>query len=316
MTNGHVLRPFRPTPSSVGKPWGGTRLQRGAAGIPIGELWLAGPDSRLPETWTQLDSTLDELAERFGTRLVGRAGNSRYGARFPLLIKLIDAESWLSLQVHPDDRQARSLGGPGAVGKHEAWYVIAARPGATLIIGPHPAADTEGLGRAVGAGLVERDLLEAIPADEGMVVDIAPGTMHSIGPGVLLYEVQQPSDLTYRISDWGRAATPDRPLHIAEVQACIDLSARGVVSRPSQSDDAMTLTTEAFQLMVIGRDATLEPSGYSPHVITVVRGSAIVEGDDWVEMLEPWSTLVIPAEVTEYRLRPAAGSRVCVASLP
>lgn len=202
---------------------------------------------------TQLDSTLDELAERFGPRLVGRAGNSRYGARFPLLIKLIDAESWLSLQVHPDDRQARSLSGPGAVGKHEAWYVIAARTGATLIIGPHPAADTERLGKAVRAGFVERELLEANPADEGMVVDIVPGTMHSIGPGVLLYEVQQPTDLTYRISDWGRAATPDRPLHVDEVQACIDLSAGGVVSRPAQSDDAMTLTTEAFQLRVMGR---------------------------------------------------------------
>lgn len=316
MTDGVVLRPFRPSPSALGKPWGGTRLAGGAPGIPIGELWLAGPDSRLFGPSSQLDGTLDELAERYGPRLVGRAGSSRYGTRFPLLIKLIDAESWLSLQVHPDDRQARSLRGPGAVGKHEAWYVIAARPEATLIIGPHPAADRERLGKAVRAGLVERDLLEAIPADEGMVVDIAPGTMHSIGPGVLLYEIQQPSDLTYRISDWGRAATPDRPLHVDEVQACIDLSAGGLVSRPAQSDDTMTLTTEAFQLMVIGRDANLEPSGHSPHVVTVVRGSALVEGDDWVEMLEPWSTLVIPAEVTEYRLRPAAGSRVCVASLP
>ena len=316
MTDGVVLRPFRPTPSALGKPWGGTRLPGGAPGIPIGELWLAGPDLRSSGPSPQLDSTLDELAERFGPRLVGRAGNSRYGARFPLLIKLIDADSWLSLQVHPDDRQARSLSGPGAVGKHEAWYVIAARPGATLIIGPHPAADTERLGQAVRAGHVERDVLEAIPAEEGMVVDIPPGTMHSIGPGVLLYEVQQPSDLTYRISDWGRAATPDRRLHVDEVQACIDLSTGGVVSRPAQPDDMMTLTTEAFQLMVMGLYATFEPSGHSPHVVTVVRGSALVEGDDWVEMLEPWSTLVIPAEVSEYRLRPAAGSRVCVASLP
>ena len=316
MTDGVLLRPFRPAPSARGKPWGGTRLEGGSPGSPIGELWLAGPDSRLSGPSSLLDSTLDELATRFGARLVGQAGFKRYGARFPLLIKLIDAESWLSLQVHPDDHQARRLGGTDAVGKHEAWYVIAARPEATLIIGPHPAADTEGLRKAVRAGLVERDLLEAIPAEEGMVVDIAPGTMHSIGPGVLLYEVQQPSDLTYRISDWGRAATPDRPLHVDEVQACIDLSAGGVVLRPAHSGGAMTLATEAFQLMVMGRDATLEPSGHSPHVVTVVRGSAIVESDDWVEMLEPWSALVIPAEVPEYRLRPAAGSRVCVASLP
>ena len=316
MNDGVVLRPFRPAPSARGKPWGGTRLEGGAPGIPIGELWLAGPDSRLSEPSTQPHITLDELAERFGARLVGRAGSNRYGARFPLLIKLIDAESWLSLQVHPDDRQARSLSGPGAVGKHEAWYVIAARPGATLIIGPHPAADTERLGRAVRAGLVERGLLDTIPAEEGIMVDIAPGTMHSIGPGVLLYEVQQPSDLTYRISDWGRAATPDRPLHISEVQACIDLSARGVVTRLEQSDDAVTLTAEAFQLMVIGRDATLEPSGHSAHVVTVVGGSAIVEGEGWVEKLVPWETLVVPAEVEKYRLRPTGEGRVCVASLP
>jgi mannose-6-phosphate isomerase len=316
MADATLLRPLRLAASALGKPWGGTRLPGGAPGIPIGELWLAGPSSRLSRPSTRLDGTLDELALRFGPSLVGQAGMSKYGPRFPLLVKLIDAAGWLSLQVHPDDRQARSLSGAAAVGKHEAWYVIAAGRDGTLIVGPHPAADKERLAQAVRAGLVERDLLEAVPADEDMIIDIAPGTMHSIGPGVLLYEVQQPSDLTYRISDWGRTATPDRPLHFDEVRACLDLSARGVVSRRAQRNEAMTLTTEAFQLVVMGRDATLEPHGHSPHVLTVVRGSALVEGDDWVETLEPWSTLVIPAEVPRYQLRPAARSRVCVASLP
>ncbi len=116
MTDGVVLRPFRSAPSARGKPWGGTRIEGGSPGSPIGELWLAGPESWLSGPSSQIDITLDELATRFGARLVGRAGISRYGARFPLLIKLIDAGSWLSLQVHPDDRTARSLGGPRAVG--------------------------------------------------------------------------------------------------------------------------------------------------------------------------------------------------------
>ena len=151
--------------------------------------------------------------------------------RFPLLVKLLDPAGWLSVQVHPDDALAHRLGGPDAVGKAEAWYVIEADPDAELLVGVRPSVREADLREAMRRGAATTDLLARQAVAAGDAVMIPPGTLHAVGPGVLLYEVQQPSDLTYRVDDWGRPATPDRPLHTAEALAAVAPDSRPAVRR-------------------------------------------------------------------------------------
>jgi mannose-6-phosphate isomerase len=207
------VEPRALTPARVGRPWGGGRFGR-VGEEPVGELWVSGDDATLPDGTT--------LAE---------AG---IASSVPL-VKILDVAAQLSVQVHPDDPIACELHGPLAIGKHEAWVVLEASPDASL-----------------GVGLVDPDLVDdlfsgdralvaaelaVLPAAAGMVIDVAPGTVHAPAAGVLLYEIQQRSDLTYRIFDWGRG----RPLHIAEARRAIRPAARVEVSRLPDADGRHTL---------------------------------------------------------------------------
>ena len=191
------------TPARVGRPWGGGRF--GTVGDePVGEIWVSGDDATLPDGRT--------LAE-------ARIANS-----VPL-VKVLDVAAQLSVQVHPDDPLARELHGPGAVGKHEAWVVLEAEPDASVGLGLADPKWVEDLFSGDRALVVAALGLSAVTA--GTVIDVAPGTVHAPAAGVLLYEIQQRSDLTYRVFDWGRS----RPLHLAEARRVIRPDAPVAVSR-------------------------------------------------------------------------------------
>ena len=183
----------------------------------MGELWLAGPDSLVATE--SGERTLDALAADLGEALVGSRGMALLGPRFPLLAKLIDAGDWLSLQVHPDDALARDLYGPGAIGKTEAWLVIDADPDAQLVTAPAADIDEAVLRAAIAAGTASHRHCHRQPAVPGETLLIRAGTLHAIGAGAFVYEIEQPSDLTFRISDWGRPT--GRTLHVAEALRAI-----------------------------------------------------------------------------------------------
>ena len=191
------------TPARVGRPWGGGRF--GTVGDePVGEIWVSGDDATLPDGRT--------LAE-------ARVANS-----VPL-VKVRDVAAQLSVQVHPDDPLARELHGPGAVGKHEAWVVLEAEPDALVGLGladPTRVEDLFSGDRALVAAA-----LALSPVTAGAIIDVAPGTVHAPAAGILLYEIQQRSDLTYRVFDWGRS----RPLHLAEARRAIRPDAAVAVSQ-------------------------------------------------------------------------------------
>jgi mannose-6-phosphate isomerase len=226
-----VLTPFRVAPLAQERVWGGTRL--GPQGtLPIGELWLAGP-WLLVADGPYAGRTLDDVAAELGPALVGSAAPSRPGPRFPLLVKLLDPAAWLSVQVHPDDAAARRLAGPDAVGKPKPG-TPEAEPGAELLAGTRPGV------RRRTPGAMRAGAQRPSPARHAVTAGDVPcwgPDAHAVGPGVLLYELQQPSDLTYRVDDWGRPASPGRRLHTKEALASVVPQ-----SRPARSASSPTTT--------------------------------------------------------------------------
>ena len=165
--------------------------------------------------------TLGEITRRFGPDLLGKRVFARYGATFPLLVKIIDTNDDLSMQVHPGDDLAMSR--HGASGKTEAWYVIATRPGALIHLGLKRGLTPEELEAAAAAGTVG-DYVATYPSRPGDTFFVPAGRIHSIGAGNLLAEIQQSSDITYRIYDYNRrdAAGNLRQLHMDLAKDAVD----------------------------------------------------------------------------------------------
>lgn len=307
-----MLTPFRVAPLAQERVWGGTRLGPPRA-LPIGELWLVGP-WLLVADGPYAGRTLDDVASELGPALVGSAAPSGPGPRFPLLVKLIDPAAWLSVQVHPTDAAARRLAGPDAVGKAEAWYVLDAEPGAELLAGKRPGVREADLRAAMRGGGATTSLLARHAVTAGDTLLVAAGTLHAIGPGVFLYELQQPSDLTYRVDDWGRPASPGRPLHTMAALASVVPQRRPEMRTTGKA--GRVAACRHFALDVVDAPAHLDPAGRTVQVVTAVGTPADLAGTGWSERLEALETIVVPAAAGAWELRPEPGGRALVAGLP
>ncbi len=307
-----LTRALRPAMVPSPRPWAGTRLGGGA-----GEHWVAGPASTVTLAGGRV-LTLDALAAEAGAALVGTRGLALLGARFPLLVKLIDAGDWLSLQVHPSDVIARRQHGPDAVGKAEAWLVLDADPDAHLVVGPRLGMADDAVRAAIAAGTMDRPDCEAVTAHAGDVFNVEPGTIHAIGAGVFVYEIEQPSDLTYRISDWGRPAVAGRSLHREEALEAVRPWRQAALVGSGWRLDGGVLTTPEFRLELVApgsATASRQPAGLTPEIITVVRGEVVLRGDGWTERLGLRETALVPADVAAYAISGDATSLAAVGSL-
>jgi mannose-6-phosphate isomerase len=203
--------------------WGGRRLARWRPALPagpIGESWeLADHPAGMSVVagGPLAGASLRELVSRFGADLVG---DGFRGGPFPLMVKLIDATERLSVQVHPGDELARALG-VGDNGKTECWLVL--EDGGELFVGARPGVDRPAFERALASGAVEETLARH-QVQAGDCFFLAAGTVHALGAGCLVYELQQPSDVTFRVHDWNRVGADGkpRPLHVDEALATID----------------------------------------------------------------------------------------------
>jgi mannose-6-phosphate isomerase len=320
-----VLHLVHPQPDLRERVWGGTRLGS-ARMLPIGEAWLAGPWNVVAEG-PDAGLTLDQLAAREGVALVGRRGAELMGDRFPLLVKLIDSTEWLSVQVHPDDELARRLEGPDAVGKAEAWYVLDVAPGAELLLGLAPGVSPEALRDSIiaaPASAIPRvaPLLRRVVPRPGGAHLVPAGTLHAIGPGIFVYEIQQPSDITYRCEDWGRPATAARQLHTNQSLASVALGGQPVDIRPSAEARTVPIQSAQFRMerILLGPDAPLrlEPAGATLHVVTALAPIRLRSLEPSAEstVLDTYQTVVVPAEWPAYEISAARPATVLVASLP
>lgn len=166
--------------------------------------------------------SLSELIARLGRTVVGSALPQKDLDKFPLLVKFIDAQSNLSVQVHPDDAYANAKEN-GEYGKNEMWYIVSARPGARLIYDVVPGTTRERLAAAIAQNKAE-SCLQSVEVKPGDVFNIPAGIVHAIGSGIILAEIQQSSDITYRIYDYGRTG---RELHIEKALDVIDFNSAG-----------------------------------------------------------------------------------------
>ena len=226
-----MLTPLRFAPIFKTALWGGTRLRTlfnaPPSDEPTGEAWVLSDHGDNPSVVADgplAGTTLRELMQRMPERIFGRA--SLVHGRFPLLLKFLDVRQPLSVQVHPDDVKARELEGPEASGKTEAWYVVEADPTARLYCGLQASVTSIQMRRAIQSDRLEH-LLNAHRPERGDCYFIPAGTVHALGGGLLVFEVQQTSDITYRLYDWGRVDPKTgnaRELHIEKGLACVNYS--------------------------------------------------------------------------------------------
>jgi mannose-6-phosphate isomerase len=299
--------------------WGGQRLK--AAEPPVGEAWVAFEESRVREG-EHAERTVAELANEYGEHFLGREVFESYGTRFPLLVKLLDCADWLSVQVHPNDEQAARLVGPGEFGKTEAWHFIEAEPGATIYAGIRPGTSQEELEESIREGRV-LEVAEQLEVKAGETIYIPAGTLHALGPGLLLYEVQQSSNTTYRVYDWDRPASAGRKLHVEESVAVTD-PRKGAVVHPapelSGTAAAAALVCPYFELDVVrlGREAfSGDTQGETFHLLTVTEGSAELSCEGEAVRLGKYGTALVAGGAGAYHVRAADdGARLLRASVP
>jgi mannose-6-phosphate isomerase len=272
--------PFRLKPWFSERPWGRRDLRPWYADTgtsePVGEAWLTGPQC-VVETGLFAGRTLASVA-------------AELGGEFPLLVKLLFPNEKLSVQVHPDDAQAQAMG--ETRGKTECWYVLEAEPGAAVALGLKKGVDAAKFAQAVADGTVE-DLMEWVPVSVGDMLFVDAGTVHAIGPGVVLLETQQTSDVTYRLYDYGRP----RELHLEKGLAVMkNETAAGKVA-PRQMDGFTRLIEQKYFVVdrfdvAAGGSTTVAMDGAG--CLVGLRGSALVKAEGSVVELKPGQAVVVP----------------------
>lgn len=290
--------------------WGGENL-RAIAGkdVPVG--------TRIGESWeTALDAvatnapyagqTLGALTERFGADLIGSRAQSVFGNRFPLLTKFIDAQAQLSVQVHPNDEYAAAHEG-GKLGKTEVWYILHAEPGAQVVYGLEHETSQEAVRQAIATNTLE-GLLHNVEVKPGDVVFVPAGTVHAIGAGVALYELQEYSDITYRLYDYGRLQADGHPraLHVEQGLAVMRYA-------PQVFERVSPLTRGARRVLVGCRYFVLEEMALTgelagtvrPHscqIVTLLAGQCAITSAAGQVTLARGETAVLPATVGAHTL--------------
>ncbi|NDV47171.1 mannose-6-phosphate isomerase [Paludibacter sp. 221] len=323
-----MLYPLKFEPILKDKIWGGTKLQKlfnkPAKSERIGESWeLSGykEDKSVVTNGFLAGNDIEELIEVYMGELVGDEVFDKFGLSFPLLFKLIDANDDLSIQVHPNDEVGAER--HDACGKTEMWYVLDAEPGAELIIGFSKDTSREEYIEAVEKGKVE-NLLQKVSVKKGDVFFIPAGLVHSIGKGVVVAEIQQTSDLTYRIYDYKRTDEhgKERELHIEQALDVINFNA--IKEPKTQYKDELNKVVKLvesdyfitniirFNQEIIRSYASLD----SFVVYICAEGSFCIEYDGETTAVAKGETALIPAIIDQVKLIPAKESTILEVYVP
>lgn len=331
MPDASCVTPLRFKPILKEKIWGGTALKRVLGkSVPshtaIGESWelsdVAGNES-VSISDPCRGTTLGEIVASDPGAIVGSIPRYR---GFPLLYKFIDAHAKLSVQVHPDDAQAKALG-YGEFGKSECWYIIDAKPGAQVVCGFAHGVSRDHVRDAAASEHI-LPLLNYIPVSPGDVIFVPGRTVHAVLGGVLLYEVQETADTTFRLFDWDRLDKDGkpRPLHIRESLEILDTTWHAFHKIPPVVADRANAFARSF--LVASRHFALEeyrfaaaaditlPVKRSFRVITVCSGVMRLVYDGTVQMINKGETVLIPARLSALRVSAETGTQFLLSSVP
>ena len=305
------LYPLLLLPEFVERVWGArdlsviyphkTARKGGQFEEPIGEVWLSGTQCRV-SNGEFAGQTLGEMTTRFGRELIGEAAPDP--KHFPLLLKFLFPTQKLSVQVHPDDDGAKAIG--QACGKTECWYVLAAQPGAQVALGFKSGTTKREVEAAIRETRLE-GLMNWMNVHPGELIYVDAGTVHAIGPGVVMVETQQNSDTTYRLYDYGRP----RELHVNEGLAAMrEQTGAGKVARLDAGDGVANLVCSPCFL--VEKHIVRKPHSFKPRngkssmeVLVALDGCGVVEIDGMKPVtFAKGEAVIIPASMREYSIRP------------
>ena len=346
------LYPFKFIPIQSLKPWGGSALvndfkKKFVEVDEDGDEMVLGPDAMVGESWEIADmgiedsvvangwlagNTISELMDTYLERIVGEDVYKYFGRQFPVLVKFLDIQGRLSLQVHPDDEIAAER--YDSLGKPELWYVLDAKPGSKMYLGFNKEMTAQEFYDRCNNGTIE-EVLNVVYPKKGDSIYVAPGTVHSADGGLLLAEVQESSDMVFRLHDWGRENDPAtaRPMHMEEAIDMIDyrtfdqsLYKKGPLWGESCSCEpsAVDILHESAQFNVTKLNLTdplhIYTEKFESFIIYVcVEGAASVQipstkenGEAFMDNYEfvAGETILVPADMPDFYLVPRDPSTV------
>jgi mannose-6-phosphate isomerase len=295
------LPAFRLAPWFSERPWGRTDLRPWYANSglqhPVGEAWLTGPQS-IVETGPLKGQTFQAAMAQGGTAPTG-------STEFPLLVKLLFPNDKLSVQVHPDDAYAREMG--QRRGKTECWYVLEAEAGAMIALGLKPGATADKVREAIAAGTLEA-MMRWVPVFVGDMIFVDAGTVHAIGPGMVLLETQQTCDITFRMYDYGRP----RELHVEEALKVMRTQTAAGKVAPAEMQGFTRLIEQKYFVV----DRYEVPAGGKVDIaiknagcLVGLEGQAVAEPErsESVELIRG-QAVVVPADCGRTMVRSASGA--------
>lgn len=292
--------------------WGGRNLEKLfkrklPKDIKIGESWeladLPADKSRLA-IGPDKGKTIDQLIKDWKSDLMGNI--ELEDGRFPLLVKFLDANDILSVQVHPDYEAAEHIGG-GAQAKYEGWFVIEAKPDSFIYRGLKPGVTIRDVEQAIKRGEL-KELLLKVSAKKGDFFYLPAGTVHALGPGLVVAEIQTPSDTTFRLYDWGRVdpkTGKPRELHIDKALASIKL----YDWRAFELDPAIRTTGLLAEAPTFDVYKRFAPQGHTedifcvdPEVWVIIEGNCLIKDSVIEEKISAGTTILIPPAAEEARV--------------
>jgi len=311
--------------------WGGRRLGRwmdralpGDASNTIGEAWILSDRDDHPSVVARgplEGQTLKALMRDAPKALLGRF-QGRFD-RFPLLLKFLDVEQMLSVQVHPRDDQT-DLIPEGDSGKTEAWVVLEADANGRIYAGLKPHTDAEALKRLSQDTVDER--LASFRPEVGQAVLIEAGTVHALGDGVMVFEVQENSDTTFRLYDWNHIdpkTREPRALQVDKALACVNFEQGAIQpTRPSVLDDGAALRERVFDNAHFRLDRIRSARPFEvgapdePRVLVCIQGSAVIKHGGEDHPLVQGGVVILPASVGRCEIRPTAETTVLEIAIP
>lgn len=315
-----MLYPLKFQPIYKDKIWGGDNLKKFLnRPIPenskIGESWEVSDqlkDNSIVLNGDLKGKTLGELLKTYQRDLIGLKPDAKYLKKFPLLIKYIDANDKLSVQVHPDDNYAMENEN-GESGKTEMWYIIHAEPGARLIAGLKNGIEKKDFKNYVEQGNIE-DILHYIDVKTGDALYIPAGRVHAIMPGLVINEIQQNSDITYRVYDWDRVGFDGKPrdLHVEKSLAVINFNDFAPdVSKIRYSYGGTNIIADLVHCLffqvekyIINEQMKFHSDKRSFSIYSVIDGYGILNWENKEIELNQGDTILVPAAVTSYAIYP------------